>query len=144
MLYFKFTFWSIIALQTFYDVPHRVLWCFRSTKRSRFKIFKGFGWKTSPRNWNHVDWPKVKWLKLYFLVQSIFRVVSPTISFKSIQQITNILKRKPLIWDNIHANDYDRRRVFLGKFEKKWSSQLPKNEGEISENCLRFIAFCAN
>ena len=48
---------------------------------------------------------------------SLFRVVSPTISFKSIQQITNILKRKPLIWDNIHANDYDRRRVFLGKFQ---------------------------
>ena len=50
-----------------------------------------------------------------FMVRIHFRVVSPTISYKSIQQITNILKRKPLIWDNIHANDYDRRRVFLGK-----------------------------
>ena len=28
-----------------------------------------------------------------------------------------VLKRKPVIWDNIHANDYDQRRIFLGPFK---------------------------
>jgi hypothetical protein len=43
-------------------------------------------------------------------------VVSATISYESIKQITVILKRKPLIWDNIHANDYDRKRVYIGPY----------------------------
>jgi protein O-GlcNAcase / histone acetyltransferase len=27
-----------------------------------------------------------------------------------------LLRRKPLIWDNLHANDYDARRVFCGPY----------------------------
>ena len=27
------------------------------------------------------------------------------------------MKRKPIIWDNIHANDYDQRRLFLGPYD---------------------------
>lgn len=27
-----------------------------------------------------------------------------------------MIRRKPVIWDNIHANDYDHRRVFLGPY----------------------------
>jgi len=64
------------------------------------------------------------------------RVVSPTISFKSIQQITNILKRKPLIWDNIHANDYDRRRVFLGPYSGRNSNLVGFTAGVLTNpNC---------
>lgn len=28
-----------------------------------------------------------------------------------------MLQRPPLVWDNLHANDYDSRRVFLGPFK---------------------------
>ena len=42
------------------------------------------------------------------------RVVSRTISVESIEQIRKIFRRPPVIWDNIHANDYDRRRFYLG------------------------------
>lgn len=28
-----------------------------------------------------------------------------------------VLQRPPLVWDNLHANDYDSRRVFLGPFK---------------------------
>lgn len=38
------------------------------------------------------------------------------ISPHSIQTLSSVLKRKPVIWDNIHANDYDQRRVFLGPY----------------------------
>ena len=31
--------------------------------------------------------------------------------------VANVLKRKPIIWDNIHANDYDQRRLFLGPYD---------------------------
>lgn len=33
--------------------------------------------------------------------------------------VAAVLKRKPLIWDNLHANDYDPKRVFLGPFAGK-------------------------
>lgn len=29
----------------------------------------------------------------------------------------SVLQRPPLIWDNLHANDYDSRRLFLGPFK---------------------------
>ena len=34
----------------------------------------------------------------------------------SIIELSKVLRRKPVLWDNIHANDYDHRRVFLGPY----------------------------
>mgnify|MGYP001791795380 CR=1 FL=1 len=36
------------------------------------------------------------------------KVVSKTISLSSIKELTRVLRRPPLIWDNIHANDKGR------------------------------------
>ena len=44
------------------------------------------------------------------------RVVSRIIAVDHIRAVSSVLKRKPLIWDNLHANDYDPKRVFLGPF----------------------------
>ncbi|XP_031556078.1 protein O-GlcNAcase-like isoform X2 [Actinia tenebrosa] len=44
------------------------------------------------------------------------KVISNVISPHSIQTLSSVLKRKPVIWDNIHANDYDQRRMFLGPY----------------------------
>ncbi|XP_047128039.1 protein O-GlcNAcase isoform X1 [Hydra vulgaris] len=44
------------------------------------------------------------------------KVIPETITKESIQELGHILQRKPVIWDNIHANDYDQRRVFLGAY----------------------------
>lgn len=44
------------------------------------------------------------------------KVISKIITVKDIEEITEVLKRKPVIWDNIHANDYDQKRVFLGPY----------------------------
>lgn len=43
-------------------------------------------------------------------------IVSQTITVESIRQLRRVLGRKPIIWDNLHANDYDIRRVYLGPF----------------------------
>ncbi|TMS36482.1 hypothetical protein L596_003633 [Steinernema carpocapsae] len=44
------------------------------------------------------------------------RVVSRILTLEHIQKVSEVLRRKPVIWDNLHANDYDPKRVFLGPF----------------------------
>ncbi len=43
------------------------------------------------------------------------KVISKTISRASLEDINEVLKRPCIIWDNEHANDYDQKRVYLGK-----------------------------
>ena len=43
-------------------------------------------------------------------------VVSKNISVESIQELRRVIKRKPILWDNLHANDYDIRQIFLGPY----------------------------
>lgn len=44
------------------------------------------------------------------------RVVSRLLTAEHLQRVSAVLKRKPTIWDNLHANDYDPKRVFMGPF----------------------------
>eukprot|EP00092_Neocalanus_flemingeri_P029017 GFUD01031502.1.p1 GENE.GFUD01031502.1~~GFUD01031502.1.p1 ORF type:complete len:664 (+),score=180.97 GFUD01031502.1:119-2110(+) len=44
------------------------------------------------------------------------KVVSKTITAKECQDLRDVIKRKPLLWDNLHANDYDHQRLFLGPY----------------------------
>lgn len=44
-------------------------------------------------------------------------IVSETIEPPGIEELRNVLGRAPLIWENLHANDYDIRRVYLGPFD---------------------------
>jgi protein O-GlcNAcase / histone acetyltransferase len=53
------------------------------------------------------------------------KVIPKEITLGSLEGITQILKRAPVIWDNEHANDYDQKRVYLG--EKKSSHLLSIN-----------------
>lgn len=46
-------------------------------------------------------------------------MVSHKISVESIEEVSSVLKRAPVIWDNIHANDYDPQRLFLGPYKVK-------------------------
>jgi protein O-GlcNAcase/histone acetyltransferase len=43
-------------------------------------------------------------------------IVSETITVDSIRALQRVLLRKPLLWDNLHANDYDLRRIYLGPY----------------------------
>jgi len=43
-------------------------------------------------------------------------IVSREIPLAHVEQLQGILRRKPLIWDNLHANDYDGRRFYCGPY----------------------------
>lgn len=45
------------------------------------------------------------------------KVISRELSADSLSEVRSVLQRPPLLWDNLHANDYDSRRVFLGPFK---------------------------
>jgi protein O-GlcNAcase / histone acetyltransferase len=43
-------------------------------------------------------------------------IISREITVSSVQDLAAVLRRKPLIWDNLHANDYDGRRFYCGPY----------------------------
>ncbi|XP_067381198.1 protein O-GlcNAcase isoform X2 [Channa argus] len=45
------------------------------------------------------------------------KVISRKLSVDCLAEVEAVLQRPPLIWDNLHANDYDSRRLFLGPFK---------------------------
>ncbi|KAM6941379.1 protein O-GlcNAcase [Lycodopsis pacificus] len=72
------------------------------------------------------------------------KVVSHNISVESIEEVSSVLKRAPVIWDNIHANDYDPQRTFLGPFKDRPTELIPNLGGVLTNpNCefdLNFVA----
>lgn len=40
-----------------------------------------------------------------------------TLTTECLAEVESVLQRPLLIWDNLHANDYDSRRLFLGPFK---------------------------
>jgi protein O-GlcNAcase / histone acetyltransferase len=43
-------------------------------------------------------------------------IISREITVPHIRELATKLRRQPLIWDNLHANDYDGRRFFCGPY----------------------------
>src|SRR5207245_459625 len=43
-------------------------------------------------------------------------IISQEITVAHIREVETIIRRKPLIWDNLHANDYDGHRFFCGPY----------------------------
>lgn len=78
-------------------------------------------------------------------------IISEEISAESIQQLAARIGREPIIWDNLHANDYDLRRVFCGPYCGRPAETLkrvrgvlsnPNNEFEINFVPLKTMAAC--
>jgi len=64
------------------------------------------------------------------------KVIPELITKESIKELGEVLKRKPVIWDNIHANDYDQRRVFLGAYNGRPIELYPYLNGILTNpNC---------
>ncbi len=53
------------------------------------------------------------------------RVISRLISVEDAERVAKVIRRPCTIWDNLHANDYDNRRVFLGPYTGR-STELRK------------------
>ena len=63
-------------------------------------------------------------------------VVSKKISIESIEEITKVIRRPPIIWDNLHANDYDSKRLFLGPYDGRSPELIPILHGVLTNpNC---------
>jgi len=55
---------------------------------------------------------------------------------ESIREITEVLRRPPVIWDNLHANDYDQKRVFLGPYQGRSPDLISQLRGVLTNpNC---------
>ncbi|KAM9617768.1 protein O-GlcNAcase isoform 3-T3 [Trichechus inunguis] len=64
------------------------------------------------------------------------KVVSKEIPVESIEEVSKIIKRAPVIWDNIHANDYDQKRLFLGPYKGRSTELIPRLKGVLTNpNC---------
>ncbi|KAH1009906.1 hypothetical protein HUJ04_002202 [Dendroctonus ponderosae] len=64
------------------------------------------------------------------------KVISRHLANENIQEITDVLRRPPVIWDNLHANDYDQKRVFLGPYSGRSPDLIPKLRGVVTNpNC---------
>jgi|SRR6218665_657050 len=72
------------------------------------------------------------------------RVVSRHITVESIKEVTEIVKRPVTIWDNLHANDYDQTRLYLGPYDGRPTELVTHLRGVLTNpNCefeANFIA----
>ncbi|XP_045565045.1 protein O-GlcNAcase isoform X3 [Salmo salar] len=72
------------------------------------------------------------------------KVVSHHITVESIVEVSSVLKRAPVIWDNIHANDYDPQRIFMGPYKDRPTDLIPKLRGVLTNpNCEYYPNFVA-
>lgn len=63
-------------------------------------------------------------------------MISKNLTAENLEEITTALKRRPLIWDNLHANDYDQKRVFLGPYTGRHPALIPLLRGVLTNpNC---------
>lgn len=60
-------------------------------------------------------------------------IISQEITVAHMKDLQEILCRKPVIWDNLHANDYDGRRVFCGPYSGR-PLELKSEVGGILAN----------
>lgn len=64
------------------------------------------------------------------------KVIPKDITVESLEEITMVLNRAPVIWDNEHANDYDQKRVYLGPYSGRSPDIIPKLRGVMTNpNC---------
>ncbi|NXF39497.1 OGA GlcNAcase, partial [Nyctibius bracteatus] len=64
------------------------------------------------------------------------KVVSQELSAALLEEVEGVLRRRPVIWDNLYANDYDCRRVFLGPYTGRVPGLVPRLCGLLlNPNC---------
>jgi protein O-GlcNAcase/histone acetyltransferase len=59
-------------------------------------------------------------------------IISPEITADSLRRLARVLRRKPVIWENFHANDYDIRRAHAGPLGGRESAIRDEIAGFIS------------
>ena len=72
-------------------------------------------------------------------------IISRDITVPHVQELQRLLRRKPLLWDNLHANDYDGRRFYCGPYAGRAPELRDAVSGIlVNPNCefsLNFVPF---
>ena len=72
------------------------------------------------------------------------KVVSQQIAVEAMEEIGHIVKRKVTIWDNLHANDYDQTRLYLGPYSGRDARIIEHTRGVLTNpNCEFEVNFVA-
>lgn len=81
-------------------------------------------------------------LKSYYLIFLLAgdKVISRVIGVSSAEEVAAVLKRRPLLWDNLHANDYDAKRLFLGPYQGRPPGLAQQLAGVLSNPNCEFSA----
>lgn len=67
-------------------------------------------------------------------------IISETIPVASIRELQTVLRRKPMLWDNLQANDYDMRRLYLGPYAGRDAALLGEITGILQNPNCQFEA----
>jgi protein O-GlcNAcase/histone acetyltransferase len=67
-------------------------------------------------------------------------IISPAITAGSLRGLAKVLRRKPVIWENFHANDYDIRRTHAGPLGGRESAIRDEIAGFITNPNNEFEA----
>lgn len=67
-------------------------------------------------------------------------IVSSEIDVEGLRELTKVIRRKPVIWENFHANDYDIRRVYAGPLGGRDTEILELVDGYITNPNNEFEA----
>lgn len=65
-------------------------------------------------------------------------IVSDEITVAHIREVQALLRRKPTLWDNLHANDYDGRRFCCGPYAGRPTALLAEVRGILSNPNTEF------
>ncbi|MCX8107840.1 MAG: protein O-GlcNAcase, partial [Verrucomicrobiae bacterium] len=69
-------------------------------------------------------------------------IISARISVGSIREVARVLRRRPILWDNLYANDYDVRRLHLGPYAGRPHSLKKEVDGVLlNPNCQCYANF---
>jgi protein O-GlcNAcase/histone acetyltransferase len=69
-------------------------------------------------------------------------IISREIPLAHLRDLQSLLRRKPLLWDNLHANDYDGRRFFVGPYAGRPPEIRDAVSGVLSNpNCEQPLNF---
>ena len=70
--------------------------------------------------------------------------MSQQIAVEAMEEISRIVQRKVTIWDNLHANDYDQTRLYLGPYSGRDARIIEHTRGVLTNpNCEFEVNFVA-
>ncbi|KHJ82670.1 hyaluronoglucosaminidase, partial [Oesophagostomum dentatum] len=66
------------------------------------------------------------------------RVISRHITVEHARTLAKVIGRKAVIWENLHANDYDQKRVFMGNFSGRPVALKKELAGLLMNPCCKY------